>query len=155
MPTRFCDFFMPLLLGIMFSGCPSVHPSEARNTLFPPVYGSVGPSDQPSIRRPSGEVSGHFPETAWREWPEILLADVSWPPSDLIRSWSRVCWLSSFWPHFDLVKWVKFGVSGHFPENAWSEWPAILHADASWPLSEVISLWSRSGDFSNFCTILT
>ena len=32
--------------GIMFSGCPSVRPSEAWNTLFPPVHGSIGPSNQ-------------------------------------------------------------------------------------------------------------
>ena len=49
---------MPLPLGpgrIIFLGCPclrasvgpSVHLSEARNTLFPPVHGSVAPSDQP------------------------------------------------------------------------------------------------------------
>ena len=71
--------------GIMFSGCPSVRPSEAWNTLFWPEHGSVGPPDQPwpfygmSVRpsvcpsvRPSGEVSGHWPENAWREWPEIF-----------------------------------------------------------------------------------
>ena len=55
-------FFMPPPLGaggIMFSGCPSVRPSvrpsvppsvrpsEAWNTLFWPVHGSVGPPDQP------------------------------------------------------------------------------------------------------------
>ena len=42
--------FMPSPLGaggIMFSGCPSVRPSEACNNLFSPVHGSVGPSDQP------------------------------------------------------------------------------------------------------------
>ena len=42
--------FMPPPLGaggIMFSGCPSVRPSEARNTLFWPVHGSVGPPEQP------------------------------------------------------------------------------------------------------------
>ena len=46
--------FMPPPLGaggIMFSGCPSVRPavrpSEAWNTLFWPVHGSVGPPDQP------------------------------------------------------------------------------------------------------------
>ena len=33
--------------GIMFSSCPSVRSSEAWNALFPPVHGSVGPSDQP------------------------------------------------------------------------------------------------------------
>ena len=51
--------------------------------------------------------------------------------------------ISSYWRHFDLVKQVKFGVSGHFPENAWREWHEILHADVSWSLSEQISLWSH------------
>ena len=46
-------------------------------------------------------------------------------------------------------------VSGHLPENAWREWPEILHADVSWPSSELISLWPRSVDFSNFGAILT
>ena len=50
----------------MFSGCPSVR-----------LY-----------VRPSGEVSGHLPENAWREWSEILHVDVSWAPSELIRLWS-------------------------------------------------------------------
>ena len=36
--------------GIMFSGCPSVRPSEAWNTLFWPVHGSVGPPDHPYVR---------------------------------------------------------------------------------------------------------
>ena len=101
-----CDsIVMPPPLGagvIMFRVVrPSVRPSEAWNTLFPPAHGSVGPSDQPwpfygmSVR-PSGEVSGHLPENAWREWSEILHADVSWPPSELIRLWSR----SDDFPHF-------------------------------------------------------
>ena len=46
-------------------------------------------------------------------------------------------------------------VSGHLPENAWREWPLIWHADVSWPLSELISLWSQSVDFVNFGAILT
>ena len=46
-------------------------------------------------------------------------------------------------------------VSGHLPENAWREWPEILHADVSWPFSELISLWPWFVDFSNFGTILT
>ena len=101
-------FVMPPLLGaggIMFSGCPSVRPSEAWNTLFWPVHGSVGPPDQPwpfygmSVRpsvRPSGEVSGHLPENAWRKWPEILHADVSWPSSELISSWTQSVDFSNF-----------------------------------------------------------
>ena len=52
--------------GIMFSGCPYVR-----------LY-----------VRLSGEVSGHLPENAWREWSEILHVDVSWAPSELIRLWS-------------------------------------------------------------------
>ena len=36
---------------------------------------------------------------------------------------------------------------GIFPENAWREWPKILHAGVCWPHSELIRLWSRSGDF--------
>ena len=46
-------------------------------------------------------------------------------------------------------------VSGHLPKNAWREWPEILHADVSWPSSELISLWPWSVDFSNFGAILT
>ena len=94
-------FVMPPPLGtggIMFSGCPPVRPSfrpsEAWNTLFPPVHESVGPSDQPwpfcgmSVR-PSGEVSRHLLENTWREWPEFFYAVVSWPPAELIKIWSR------------------------------------------------------------------
>ena len=77
------------------------------------VLRHVRPSVCPSVR-PSGEVSGHLPETAWREWPEILHADVSWPSSELISLWPR----SVDFYNFDLSKRVKFGVSGHFPENA-------------------------------------
>ena len=51
-----------------------------------------------------------------------------------------VYWFFLFWRYFDLVKRVKFGVSGYFPENAWRKWPEILHADVSWPPSELIRL---------------
>ena len=37
------------------------------------------------------------------------------------------------WAFFYLVKWVKFGVSGHFMENPFRKWPKILYADVSWP----------------------
>ena len=57
---------------------------------------------------------------------------------------------------FHLVKWVKFGVSGHFlPENPLRKWPGILHADVSWAPSELIRLWLSFVDFINFGTILT
>ena len=108
---KFYRLFMPAPLGaggIMFSGSPSVRPS-VRSLKYPlltctwvrwstrptvtvlrHVRPSVRPSVCPSVRlsvRPSGEVSGHLPENAWREWPEILHADVSWPSSELISLW--------------------------------------------------------------------
>ena len=94
--NNYHHIFMPPPLGaggIMFSGCPSVrpkpeipsfdmymgplvHPTNCnRFTACPSVRPSVRPSVCPSVR-PSGKVSGHLPENAWREWPEILHADV-------------------------------------------------------------------------------
>ena len=52
---------------------------------------------------------------------------------------AMVCWFFLFWRYFDLVKRVKFGVSGHFLENTWRKWPEILQADVSWASSELIS----------------
>ena len=66
-----------------------------------------------------------------------------------------VCSFFKFWHYFDLMKRVKFGVSGNFLENAWREWPEILHADVSWPPSKLISLWWWFVDCSNFGAILT
>ena len=37
-----------------------------------------------------------------------------------------VHWLPFFWRRFELVKRVKFGISGYFSENAWREWPEIF-----------------------------
>ena len=111
--------FMPPPLdarGIMFSGCPSVHPS-VRSLKYPlltctwvrwstrwtvTVLRHVRPSVCPSLR-PSGEVSGHLPNNAWRDWPEILHADVSWPSSELISLWlwsvdfSNFGTISTYW----------------------------------------------------------
>ena len=65
-----------------------------------------------------------------------------------------VCCFFCLWRHFDLVKLVKFGVSGHFPLHTWREWPQISHADVSWLCSELIRLWLWSVDFSVFGAIL-
>ena len=88
--------------------------------------------------------SGHFPENAWREWPEILHADVSSPPTGLIRLWSRSVDFFIYWHYFDLVKQVNLGGSGHFPEKAWREWHEILYIDVSWLPSELFRSWSTS-----------
>ena len=47
----------------------------------------------------------------------------------------------------------QFGISRYFLENLLRKWPEILHADLSWPLSELIRL--PFIDFSNFDAILT
>ena len=85
-------FFMPPPSGaggIMLSGCPSVRlkPEMTSFDLYMRLFccRSVRPSVRPSIRRGFRALIGK----AWREWPEILLVDVSWPPPELIRLWSR------------------------------------------------------------------
>ena len=97
----FSCIFMPLGAGgIMCSGCPSVRLSVRLSVRPKPEIPSfdlyMGPLVHPTNRnrftacpsvRPSGEVSGHLPENAWKEWPEILHADVSWPSSELISLW--------------------------------------------------------------------
>ena len=48
--------------------------------------------------------SRHFLENAREEWPEFWHADVSWPPSELIKfGWSSV------WHHVDFVKQPNLG----------------------------------------------
>ena len=77
---------------------------------------------------------------------------------DHLQNWlvyGHGLWIYLIWHYFDLVKRVKFGVSGHILENAWREWPEILYADVSWPPSELIGSGSWSVDFCNFGTILT
>ena len=106
------------------------------------------------MKRVKFGVSGHFPENAWREWAQILHADVSWPLSELISLWLRFVDFSNFGIIY-LMKRVKFVVSGHFLEKASKEWPEILYADVSWPPWELISLWLWSVEFFNFGAILT
>ena len=106
------------------------------------------------VKRVKFGVSGHFPENAWRNG----LKSCTLMYLDHLQNWLVYgqgllifLILALFW----LSEGVKFGVSGHFPENAWRKWPEIVHADVSWPPAEQISWWSRSVDFSNFGTILT
>ena len=141
----------------------SVRPSVRPKPEIPYFDQYMGPLVHPTNRnrftacpsvRPSGEVSGHLPENACRDWLEILQADVSWPSSKLISLLLTFVDFSNFGAILRLVKRVKLGVSGLFPENAWREWPEILHADVSWPPSELISLWPKSVGFSNFGAIL-
>ena len=69
-------FVMPLPIGtggIMFSGCPSVRPSR----------------EIPSFHLYMGSLVHPTNHDRFEACPEILHADVSWPPSELIRLWSR------------------------------------------------------------------
>ena len=79
---------------------PSVRPSIRPKPEIPSFDLYMGPLVHPTNRNrftacpsvrlsvcPSGEVSGHLLENAWRDWPEILYADVSWPSSVLISLW--------------------------------------------------------------------
>ena len=117
--------------------CLSLHPSQALNTLFPPVHGSVGPYHQ------------QWPIFSFQEFPRESMEGMAWnfawwcilTTFRTIQIMVTVCWFSSFWQHFYLVKQVKFGLSGHFLENAWGEWPKISHAELVWQISELIRLW--------------
>ena len=84
----------------MFSGCSSVRPSIRRKTEITSFHLYMGPLVHPPNRdrfaaclsvcpsvRPE-RFPGHLLEKAWREWSEIVQADVSWAPSELIRLWS-------------------------------------------------------------------
>ena len=90
-------------------------------TILRHVRPSVRPSVCPSVR-PSGEVSGHLPENAWRECPEILHADESWPLQDwLIYGHSLLIFLilALFWLSetgqiwgFPAISWRTHGGNG-------------------------------------------
>ena len=159
--------------GIMFSGCPSVRPSvrslkyplltctwvrwSTRPTVTvlrhvrPSVRPSVCLSICPSVWRGFRPFAGERMEgMAWNFTCWCILT--SFRTDKFVAT---VCWFFLFWHYFDFVKLVKFGVSGHFMENAWRKWPEILHADVSWPPSELIRLWLWSVNFSYFGTILT
>ena len=141
------------------SGRPSVRPKPD----IPSFHLNMGPLVHPTKRdrfaacpsvRLSGEVSRHLPKRmegmAWHVACWCILVNFR---TDYIMV--TVCWFFLFWHYFDLVKRVKFVVSGRFLENATREWPEILHADLPWPPPELIRLWPRAIDFSHFCAILT
>ena len=134
--------FMPLPLGTagtMFSGCPSVRP----NPEIPSFYLYMGSLVHPTNRdrfsaRPSVRPD-RFPGISRRthEGNGLQFCMLVYPGN--LQSWldySHGLLIFLFWRYFDLVKRVKFAISMHFPENAWRDWPEILHADVSWQLSK-------------------
>ena len=69
------------------------------------------------MKRVKFGVSGHFPEKAWREWPEIRWCIlITFRTTELVRLCLRsVDFSNGLWCYFDLR--VKFWVSRHFLEN--------------------------------------
>ena len=63
---------------------------------------------------------------AWNCW--CILATFG---TDYI--WVMLCWFSSFWHDFDLVKQDKCAVSRHFHDNVWEEWADICHVNLYLP----------------------
>ena len=128
---------------------PSVRPSILCLSVYSPSI--LCPSIRPSVRRGFWAFARECKEgLAWNftSWCILIIFRIS-------KFMVMVCWFFKFWHYFDLVKRVKFGVSGHYPENSWGECPEILHADVSWPSSELVSLWLQFVDFFNFGAILT
>ena len=104
-------------------------------TVFRPVRPSVTPSFRRGFRAFPGE---RMEGMAWNYACWCILTTFR---TDKIVV--TVCWFSSIWHAFNLVKRVKFGVSGHFPENAWRECPEFF----SWCILTTF--------IANFCAILT
>ena len=78
--------------------CPSIRLTKWQTDQPAITQRNNWPTNFPSTRL-SQEVSGHFSENAWEEWPAIWHADTSWLPSELIGFW-LVSWYSPFWRHF-------------------------------------------------------
>ena len=121
------QIFMPPPLGaggIMFSGCPSVRPKPE----IPSFDLYMGPLVHPTNRNRFAACPSVRPE----RFPGICQRRHG---GNGLKFYMLMC-------------------LDHL-QKAWREWPEILHADVSWPSSELICLWPWSVDFSNFGTILT
>ena len=104
--------------------------------------------------------SGHFKGNAWMEYPEIGHSNVSWPLSELLKSWlvelSASDATTSYLRHqLDLVKLVIFDICGHFPDNTWETLSEFCHANVSRPCSEMIRFLLCSVDIPHYDATLT
>ena len=124
---------------------PVVRPSVRPKLEIPLLHLYMGPlvrptnSDRFSASPPVRP--DWFPGISRRTHGENSLNFVCWCIANTFRTgliMVPVCWFSSFWCYFYLMKWVLLVVSVHFPENTWREWPEILHADVYWPLPALL-----------------
>ena len=91
---------------------PLVHlTNRNRFTACPSVRRSVRPSVRRGFRAFAGECMEGLAWNFTCRWIFTIFR------TDYFMA--MVCWFVEFWHYFDLVKRVKLGVSGHFPENAW------------------------------------
>ena len=139
-------FRLSVHLSVRLSVCLSVTPFNApafrrrRHYVFGlSVCPSVRPSICPSVR----------PSVQSLKYPLLTCTWVLWSTRPTVTGLRNVS------PSVRPSVRPSGEVSGHLPGNAWRDWPEILHADVSWPSSELISLWPWSVHFSNFGTILT
>ena len=96
----------------------------------------VGPSDMfPGISRITH--GGTSLKLCMLMYPNILWNWLDYGHGLLILLFFGLFWLSET---------GQFVFWGHFPKNAWREWPEILPALVSCPLSELIRYWSWSVD---------
>ena len=155
--------------GIMFPGCPSVRPSvwslkyllltctwvrwstRPTMTILRHVRPSVPLSVRPSVRRGFRAFPGERMEgMAWNFTCWCVLTTLqNW----LVYGRGLLIFLilALFWLSETGQIWgIQAFTEERIEEMAWN-----LHAGVSWPSPELISLWPRSVDFSNFGTILT
>ena len=88
-------------------------------------------------------VSGHLSENPLRKWPEILHADVSWSPTELIKWWLQFVDFSNFGA---ILTWVKFEVSGHFGHFGHIFWVSGHYLENVWE-------WMSRGSGGIFLTL--
>ena len=103
---------------------PSDPPFEAQNRFFPPIHFSVGPSAQAwpfvwtSVWRGFRAFPGKHIQRNGLQFRMLMYPDE-------LQSWLGFVYglfIFLFLHYFDLVKWVKFGVSRHFIETAKKAW---------------------------------
>ena len=73
----------------------------------------------------TGEIWG-FRALPWERMEGMTWNFARWSILTTFRTdefMATVCWFFLFWRFFDLVKRVKCGVSGHYPENVQRKWP--------------------------------
>ena len=102
-------------------------------------FGQYWPNFDPLVAKKLSEigVSQHSKGNAWKDWPEMWHADVSWPVPEMI--------FGQNWPDFDPLvakKLNEIGVYGQSNVNAWKAWPEMWHAGVSWPPPEMIRFYS-------------